>query len=223
MKKQDTEKTKALKKEVEKDLRTANMRIKRMQEKGENSPALQKLQKRMQDNNPRFRMGRGATYNELQKLHAEIKRYLNMETSTLRGWDAVKKRTIATLQTRKKGKWIKEPIKTNITVKPLKDIKGKAKGKKKNIRKIKNFPIEITKEQFNDFWEAYEKLKEKDKSITENQLKYGVLDYIYKAINNKIAVDDIIKDMEEKINEIYIEQQKQNAEFDAGAEQFFPG
>lgn len=184
MKKQDTEKVKALKKEVEKDLRAANMRIRRMEEQGVNSPAHQALRDELKTEKPRFKMGKNPSYNDLQKLHADIKKYMNMESSSLRGWTKIQTKTLKGLE--KAG-------------------------------------INVKKENLEEFWKVYERLKEKDKSIVEKQLKYNVFKAIEEMLNGNTDLDTITKELENQIDEIYREQQKQNEEFDEAASQFFSG
>ena len=81
---------------------------------------------------------------------------------------------------------------------------GWAKVKRETIASLEKKGVTITKQQFDDFWEAYEDLKELDKSVALKGLKYDTLKEIANSIDDATkSPDEIAVGMKEEINKIY--------------------
>lgn len=65
--------------------------------------------------------------------------------------------------------------------------------------------VEMTREQFEDFWDVYEKLKEIHPSISNEMLKYRIFKEITAEINSNEpkTVDEIIEKMQSELGTIY--------------------
>lgn len=88
-------------------------------------------------------------------------------------------------------------------------VKGTLIFQAETIQKLQQKTgIELKPELFDEFWKAYEKLKEIDASVTERQFKYAVLDDINKQFDsNNVSVDDVVNTIKKRLNALY-EQQK---------------
>lgn len=89
--------------------------------------------------------------------------------------------------------------------------------------------VSLTDEQFDNFFDAYEKLKELDPKASLRAIKYKTMDELSGAIESGLTnveemsqdeidakIVDIISGIKGRINDIYKEQQAINARFDVG-------
>lgn len=138
----------------------ANKRITRLSKTDVFSPAYEGFKRRGEG---KF-ISKGKNEFELKKEFLRAKEFLNMETSTVHGSQAVRR-----------------------------EVREKLK-KKHNI--------EITNKQYNDFFKAYERLKEIDSSISNKLMKYNVFEEISNIIDDK-NVDEVVEEMRNKLEQIY--------------------
>lgn len=138
----------------------ANKRITRLSKADVFSPAYEGFKRRGEG---KF-TSKGKNEFELKKEFVRAKEFLNMETSTVHGSQAVRRETKEKLQ------------------------------KKHNIK--------ITNKQYNDFFKAYERLKEVDSSISNKLMKYNVFEEISNIIDDK-NVDEVVEEMRNKLEQIY--------------------
>lgn len=85
--------------------------------------------------------------------------------------------------------------------------KGWKQVKKETIAGLKKQGVEMTEQQFNDVWEAYEDLKELSPEVANRGLKYSVLKEVADMVTdtNKSA-DEIATALHENLSSIYEEQ-----------------
>ena len=89
--------------------------------------------------------------------------------------------------------------------------------------------VSLSNEQFDNFFDAYEKLKELDPKASLRAIKYKTMDELAGAIESGLTnakelsqdeidarITDIISDIKDQIDEIYRQEQSVNAAFDAG-------
>lgn len=137
----------------------ANKRITRLSKTDVFSPAYEGFKRRGEG---KF-ISKGKNEFELKKEFLRAKEFLNMETSTVHGSQAVRRE-------------VRE--------------------------KLKKHNIEITNKQYNDFFKAYERLKEVDSSISNKLMKYNVFEEISNIIDDK-NVDEVVEEMRNKLEKIY--------------------
>lgn len=85
--------------------------------------------------------------------------------------------------------------------------KGWKQVKKETIAGLKKQGVEMTEQQFNDVWKAYEDLKELSPEVANRGLKYSVLKEVADMVTdtNKSA-DEIATALHENLSSIYEEQ-----------------
>ena len=85
--------------------------------------------------------------------------------------------------------------------------KGWKQVKKETISGLKKHGVEMTEQQFNDVWKAYEDLKELSPEVANRGLKYSVLKDVANMVTdtNKSA-DEIATALHENLSSIYEEQ-----------------
>ena len=85
--------------------------------------------------------------------------------------------------------------------------KGWKQVKKETIAGLKKRGVEMTEQQFNDVWKAYEDLKELSPEVANRGLKYSVLKDVADMVTdtNKSA-DEIAMALHENLSSIYEEQ-----------------
>ncbi len=85
--------------------------------------------------------------------------------------------------------------------------KGWKQVKKETIAGLKKKGVEMTEQQFNDVWKAYEDLKELSPEVANRGLKYSVLKDVADMVTdtNKSA-DEIATALHENLSSIYEEQ-----------------
>ena len=85
-----------------------------------------------------------------------------------------------------------------------------------NIAKLKAEGISITKDQYKNFWRAYEELKKDDPTVASKNFKYAILENInkYQKDNKKVNVDDIVNYIKEHKSEIYEQAEEQRNDFE---------
>lgn len=76
--------------------------------------------------------------------------------------------------------------------------------------------------KFNDFWQAYEKLRDLDPSIVNRAIKYHVMDELVQKLIAGQDVDQIVSSMHARIDEIYESSQEERSG-DGGTAKFFSG
>ena len=156
----------------------ANKRLKAFEAAGEYTPASQAAKR----SGGSFST-KGKNRNQLQHEFARAKSFLTAETSTLKGWKAVKQRTIDTFE-RQTG-------------------------------------VRIPYDKFNDFWAAYEKLRDLDPDIVNRAIKYQVMDDLVQKLLDGQDVDKIVADMHSRISQIYEETQEHGG--NGGTAKYFSG
>ena len=89
-------------------------------------------------------------------------------------------------------------------------VKGYKKYQSHIIKEMRKSGIKIKRNQFDDFFSAYERLKELDPSVAERGFKYNILKSIESYMNDDYTndTDDIINEIYHNINKIYEENAK---------------
>ena len=84
-------------------------------------------------------------------------------------------------------------------------LRSEIRLRNENITKLKGAGIEITKDQYKNFWRAYEQIKKDDPSVASKSLKYAVLENIdkYQKSNIETNVDDIVNHIQGNMEQIY--------------------
>lgn len=87
------------------------------------------------------------------------------------------------------------------------------KVKRKTIRSLGKQGVKTTKASFDKMWKAYEKLKQSHPEIANKQMKYTVLEDISSMARDRhLSAEDIALSMEDRITELYEEQEQRIAE-----------
>lgn len=98
---------------------------------------------------------------------------------------------------------------------------GWKKVKRETIKSLKEKGINLTEKQFDDFWNAYEDLKEMNPSVSNKGLKYNVLQDIADMVtDDTLTADEIALKMNDEISKIYEEKEGLNDGFN-GVSGFF--
>lgn len=100
-------------------------------------------------------------------------------------------------------------------------LRGYKNFVKENIEKLKEKGVNVTPEQFNKFWQTYNRLKEVNPYIEQASFKYHILQKISdEMIDEDIDIDKIIADMSKEIDMLYEEQELMDYE-NRGVSDFF--
>lgn len=98
---------------------------------------------------------------------------------------------------------------------------GWKKVKRETIQSLKDRGINLSEKQFNDFWNAYEDLKEMNPSVANKGLKYNVLQDIADMVtDDTLTADEIALKLNNEISRIYEENEGLNDGFN-GVSGFF--
>lgn len=86
-------------------------------------------------------------------------------------------------------------------------VTGARKIQRETISSLEKVGVTLTEKQYNDFWEAYEKIKELSPEVANRRFKYGVLQNIADYMNDtdNMDVDDIVSTIYENLSLIYEE------------------
>ncbi len=84
-------------------------------------------------------------------------------------------------------------------------VKGYVRVQKTVTRSLKKENIEITPQMYEKFWDAYEKLKERDPGVAEKGLKYKVLREIAYMVQSdrRLSAKTVANRIEKRLEEIY--------------------
>ena len=155
--------TSDLRKVVGRLVSAGNKRLRSFERAGESSPATRHVAK----SGGAFST-KGKDLNALRAEYTRAKNFLQAKTGTRKGWEQVKKETIAGLK--KQG-------------------------------------VEMTEQQFNDVWKAYEDLKELSPEVANRGLKYSVLkDVADMVTDTDKSADEIATALHENLSQIYEKQ-----------------
>lgn len=160
-----------------------------------------------------FGVGKNKSRNELYAELARIRRFLNMKTSTLKGAKAVRQQREKRLFKETREEALKKARKEY--TKGYKKATGK-KPPKKNIKKIEKAIEKKFAEKPKEVWEVYNKHQElqhlQDKSSSAHFKGYKYEQLIEEAgemIMEGEPEDRILEALQEKEEELYIEQQNE--------------
>lgn len=160
-----------------------------------------------------FGVGKNKSRNELYAELARIRRFLNMKTSTLKGAKTVRQQREKRLFKETREEALKKARKEY--TKGYKKATGK-KPPKKNIKKIEKAIEKKFSEKPKEVWEVYNKHQElqhlQDKSSSAYFKGYGYEKLIEEAgemIMEGEPEDRILEALQEKEEELYIEQQNE--------------
>ena len=161
-----------------------------------------------------FGVGKNKSRNELYAELARIRRFLNMKTSTLKGAKAVRQQREKRLFKTTREEAMKQAKKDYISW-YKKATKGK-KPPKKNIEKIVKSVEKEFQEKPSEVWEVYNKHQElehlQDKSSSSHFKGYKYEQVIEEAgqlIMEGLPEDKVLEKLQEKEEELYIEQQNE--------------
>lgn len=84
-------------------------------------------------------------------------------------------------------------------------IRGHERVRKRVVKALKKENIEITPQMYEKFWDAYEKLKERDPGVAEKGLKYKVLREIAYMVQSdrRLSAKTVGSRIEKRLEEIY--------------------
>lgn len=160
-----------------------------------------------------FGVGKNKSRNELYAELARIRRFLNMKTSTLKGAKAVRQQREKRLFKETREEALKKARKEY--TKGYKKATGK-KPPKKNIKKIEKAIEKKFAEKPKEVWEVYNKHQElhhlQDKSSSAHFKGYGyekLIEETGEMIMEGEPEDRILEALQEKEEELYIEQQNE--------------
>lgn len=81
---------------------------------------------------------------------------------------------------------------------------GWKKVKKETVKELQKQGVDVSPEQFNDLWSAYENLKELDPEVSTKKLKYSVLTDISNMIEDRRTTpEEIATELHNKLDLIY--------------------
>lgn len=95
-------------------------------------------------------------------------------------------------------------------------LKGWQKVKSETIDTIEKFGFTLTKEEWDDFWESYEKLAEGDPSVRLESFKYDIFKEIHSAMKDKSkSPEEIAEGLKGEVSKTYernkqLEQQRKS-------------
>ena len=99
-------------------------------------------------------------------------------------------------------------------------ITGAKKIQKDTLKALKKQGVELSPEQYNNFWKAYERLKETSPEVANKGLKYTVLGDIAELMEQDITnPEELAEIMARQLEEAYEEQEE--LENDTGVSRFF--
>ena len=88
-------------------------------------------------------------------------------------------------------------------------IKAAKQFMKESIEALKKEGVTLTEDNFKDVMKLYESLRKEDKTIMERRLKYSVLQELESYVTeSKLSDEDILTVMKNKLDKIYVEEQK---------------
>lgn len=92
-------------------------------------------------------------------------------------------------------------------------LAGQKRIRTKSLKGLRNAGIDIgdlSANNYDRFWKAYEKLKELHPEISEKNFKYVILDKMSSLVEGKktINIKSLIREMEQKLQDIYEENQR---------------
>lgn len=96
---------------------------------------------------------------------------------------------------------------------------GFEKVRQETAEKLQEKGVDITPDQMDKMFNIYEKLKERDPSITTQKMKYAVMTEISK-MSDDIDPEAAILAMQERLDDLYEEQAGINGDFDSVSEFF---
>lgn len=92
-------------------------------------------------------------------------------------------------------------------------VSGYRKMEKAIITSLKTKGIEMSAQQYREFWRLYEQVKELDPMIADKQYKYKILEYINSNMN-EMNSDDLVTNALNKLRESYeMSQSHEDTEF----------
>lgn len=156
-----------------------NKRIRNLEKQSNRSPALRAIQR----NGGTFST-KGKSFDKVKSEFARAREFLRHETSTVKGWNKVRKETRETL-------------------------------KKENI--------EFTDNEWDAFWDAYDKLTELNPDAKLESIKYNIFKQISDAIKSPGRTsDEIALSMQGEVTKTYEQQQQLEQErISGGISDFF--
>lgn len=114
-----------------------------------------------------------------------------------------------------KGKTIDELKREFIRAKnflqsPVSTVKGYKKLQKETIQRLEKEGVNITPDNWQRFWQSYEKLKELDPNAELSDIKYRLMEDITDEIEDDgLTPDEIALNLQDRVSELYEEQQEQ--------------
>lgn len=153
---------KDLQKVVGRLVSAGNKRLRSFERSGQKSPATRHVNK-----SGGVFSTKGKNINELRSEYTRAKNFLQSKTGTRKGWEQVKRETVASLN---------------------------------------EMGVPMTKEQFDDVWEAYEDLKELSPSVATKGMKYSVLTDISNMLEDTTkSPEEIATSLFDELTQIYEE------------------
>ena len=167
----------------------AKYAVKASKKKGiETSPVIREWEKA---GSVPFGRVRGKSINELRKEYKRTAQFLDAPTSKMQEWERVRKDTMAVI---------------------VEEINKKNAAKAAAGEYLEDMPMEskLTDKQFDPFFEAYQKLKEMDSSVTEKQYKYTVFEAIDERLAQNMNPEQIAVEIYKELDKLYKQSKGKN-------------
>lgn len=88
-------------------------------------------------------------------------------------------------------------------------LSGWKKVKEETAEKIEQFGFSLEKEEWSDFWDAYDKLSELDPDVKLESIKYDVFKEIHSRMDDKSkSPEDIATGMKKEVKRLYEERKR---------------
>lgn len=174
---------------------TANKRVKSLQAKGENPPVLG----RYTDDKGQVRFStKDKNFNQLKSEYARLKDFLEDETSSLKGWQEVRQKSIEGLK--EKG------------IDIVSDIKAKLASERPDLSPSSAEYKELLRQKIRDrydlFWRTYDRVCQVHPSAREGSEKYDVMQMLSDKIIRTTDIDALLQEMLKDATTAYEERQE---------------
>ena len=100
------------------------------------------------------------------------------------------------------------------------NIRGARRVRNRVIENLRRTGVDISQDQYNIFFEAYEKLKQRDPAVAEKRFKYLAMREISNRIDDEMDPAEVVEALSRDFNSIY-ESAEEEEEMYANISEFF--
>lgn len=100
------------------------------------------------------------------------------------------------------------------------NLRGARKVRNKVVNNLSRAGVNISQDQYNNFFEAYEKLKQKDPAVAESKFKYLAMREISNRIDDEMDPEEVAEALARDFNSIYENAENEEQEY-ANISDFF--